>query len=235
MLVDLNDLELCAKLFQDAFTYYQTTFPDGPPPSPSPELEYEDEHQEQDAGDEQQKMFGLMEILVLADSYNNLGQYDQAIHAIRQGCRWMQGRAAQRFWDALEDDREWDMPGAIFAVAMAEGGRVVGEGEVRPGMYPLEINARHRLALARLKMGDINEGKVSVRVLLCRDMLLIRPVQMHANIVLGQDIVEFAALFSEIADAYFERELYADACQIYELLAADLEVRLSLPTCTLIF
>ena len=44
---------------------------------------------------------------------------------------------------------------------------------------------------------------------------------MHANIVLSQDIADYAALFSEIADAYFERELYEDAAHIYEMLGAD--------------
>lgn len=45
--------------------------------------------------------------------------------------------------------------------------------------------------------------------------------QMHANIVLSQDITEYAPLFSEIADAYFEREMYAEAGHIYEMLGAD--------------
>lgn len=44
---------------------------------------------------------------------------------------------------------------------------------------------------------------------------------MHANIVLSQDITEYAPLFSEIADAYFEREMYAEAGHIYEMLGAD--------------
>ena len=100
--------------------------------------------------------FGLMEMLVLADLYNILEKYDQAIRIIRQGCRWMQGRAAQKFWDTLDDDREWDMP----VGATGEGGRVIAEGELHPGMYILDVNARHRLAIARIKMGDLSEGKV---------------------------------------------------------------------------
>ena len=49
---------------------------------------------------------------------------------------------------------------------------------------------------------------------------------MHAKIVLAQDAADYAALFVEIADAYFERELYADAGHIYEMLGADASVGL---------
>jgi len=44
---------------------------------------------------------------------------------------------------------------------------------------------------------------------------------MHANIVLSQDVMDYAPLFAEIADAYYERELYAQARPIYELLGQD--------------
>lgn len=49
--------------------------------------------------------------------------------------------------------------------------------------------------------------------------------QMHASIVLAQDVLDYAALFGEIADSYFEREMYADARPIYEVLGADPAVR----------
>jgi general transcription factor 3C polypeptide 3 (transcription factor C subunit 4) len=49
--------------------------------------------------------------------------------------------------------------------------------------------------------------------------------QMHANIVLSEDVLDYAPLFAEIADAYFERELYVDARPIYELLGSDAVVR----------
>jgi general transcription factor 3C polypeptide 3 (transcription factor C subunit 4) len=48
---------------------------------------------------------------------------------------------------------------------------------------------------------------------------------MHASIVLAQDVLDYAALFGEIADSYFEREMYADARPIYEVLGADPAVR----------
>ncbi|THG99335.1 hypothetical protein EW026_g2982 [Hermanssonia centrifuga] len=119
-----------------------------------------------------------------------------------RGAGGYKGGRPQKFWDSCEDDREWDVP-AVSNTSAISGGRTVGDGEVQPGMYPLDVNARHRLAIARIKMGDITEGKI------------------HANIVLAQQISEYAALFSEIADAYFEREMYAEAGHIYEMLGAD--------------
>lgn len=44
---------------------------------------------------------------------------------------------------------------------------------------------------------------------------------MHANIVLSQDLLDYSPLFVEIADAYFEREMYAEASPLYELLGED--------------
>ena len=48
--------------------------------------------------------------------------------------------------------------------------------------------------------------------------------QLHAKVVFSQDVKEYAALFGEIADAYFDCELYADAGVIYETLGGDTEV-----------
>ncbi|KAJ3497276.1 hypothetical protein NMY22_g19715 [Coprinellus aureogranulatus] len=137
--------------------------------------------------------FTNLDILVLADLYNALGEHERAIETIRRGTRRLQGRAEQRYWDLCEDDREYDIPG----VDPREG------GPMEPGYFELDTNSRHRLAVARIRMGDIDEGK------------------RHANAVLAEDVLDYAVLFGEIADAYFERELYADAKPIYELLGAD--------------
>ena len=44
---------------------------------------------------------------------------------------------------------------------------------------------------------------------------------MHAKVILSQDVAEYAPLFSEIADAYFEKEMYSEAGHIYESLGGD--------------
>ncbi|KAF9821450.1 hypothetical protein IEO21_00696 [Rhodonia placenta] len=181
ILIELSDLALCASLYADAFVHYQGTFPSGV--GLDPEIQ-----QDVPGGG-----FGLMHLLVLADLHNTLGQYEKAKETIRRGYRWLQGRASQKFWDVCEDDREYDV---------AEGVRSA-DVELQPGMYPLDINARHRLAVSRIKMGDFEEGKT------------------HAAIILSQDATEYSALFGEIADAYYEREMYVEAGHIYEILGGD--------------
>ncbi len=49
--------------------------------------------------------------------------------------------------------------------------------------------------------------------------------QLHANVVLAEDVLDYSVLFAEIADAYFEKELFAEAKPIYELLGGDPAVR----------
>lgn len=199
ILIELADLQTCAVLFQQAFDHYQATYPSGRGPSASSSVEAPG------AG------FTQLELLVLADLYNTLGDHDNAIRTIKKGCRWLEGRASQRYWEIVQDDREYDFPEYASR-------RAAGEGSVEPGRYVLDVNARHRLAVARIKLGDLEEGKVSV---LTFRFPFSDPGQMHADAVLSQDVLDYAPLFAEIADAYFERESWADARPIYELLGTD--------------
>ena len=48
---------------------------------------------------------------------------------------------------------------------------------------------------------------------------------MHASVILAQDIREYAPLFSEIADAYYDQRMYITAVAIYEELGRDHAVR----------
>ncbi|KAJ7594254.1 hypothetical protein C8J56DRAFT_926291 [Mycena floridula] len=185
ILIELSDLKTCATLFQNAFDHYQALYPTGHGPSPA------QNGTEVDGGG-----FTTMEIMVLADLYGTLGDHESSIQAIKKGYRWLQGRVEQRYWDRCDDDREYDIPDA-------PNSRRLEEDAIKPGCHQLEVNARHRLAVARIKLGDIEEGK------------------MHAEVILSQDVLDYTPLFGEIADAYFEREMYAEARPIYELLGTD--------------
>lgn len=145
ILIELADFTLCASLYQDALEYNQALNPLGHALDPSV------------SGQNEQSRFGFIELLVLADLYNTTNEYERAIDTIRKGCRWLQGRATQKFWNVCEDDREYDVPGQEGTESMHRA------GDVQPGFYPLDINARHRLAVARIKMGDTHEGKVGER------------------------------------------------------------------------
>ena len=144
VLIELSDLPTCATLYQNAFDHYHALYPQGHVIEPESGAEIPG------AG------FGLMEILVLTDLYNTLQEHDRAVITIRRGCRWLQGRSEQRYWDVCDDDREYDV--------VANGRDMSSRGgEVQPGMFPLDINARHRLAIARIKLGELEEGKVRIR------------------------------------------------------------------------
>ncbi|KAH8108394.1 TPR-like protein [Phellopilus nigrolimitatus] len=189
VLIELGDLRLCAELYQDTFTHFTAL-----PPSGVIDPALSDTVDASEGVD-----FGFMELLVLADLYNSLGWYARAIKTIRAGCRWLQGRAKQKYWDACADDREYDPEGSVREhTPEGEGGLAIAQG-----FYPLDINARHRLAVARLKVGDIDEGR------------------MHASVVLSQSAADYSPLFAEIADAFFERTMYAEARPVYEMLGAD--------------
>ncbi|KAF8815220.1 hypothetical protein BYT27DRAFT_7249306 [Phlegmacium glaucopus] len=111
ILVELSDLSTCATLLRDALTHYITIYPSGQGKDSASGLVIP-------AGG-----FSQMDLLLLADLYNVLGQHERAIETIRRGTR------------------------------LGEG------GPVQAGKFILDPNARHRLAVARIKMGDVEEGK----------------------------------------------------------------------------
>ena len=162
VLVEQGDLLLCAKMYQDAFDYFTSVNPLETIPSAS--LDAIDPtiatsrisvHFQAPTGS-----LTLMDILVLADLYNSLGVFEKAIKTVRSGCRWLQGRGKQSYWDRCQDDREYDLQDYIREEDQEEGEDV---NVAKQGFYPLEINARHRLAIARLRSGDINEGQVHIK------------------------------------------------------------------------
>lgn len=97
--------------------------------------------------------FRLLDLLVLADLYLALDQPLEAIGTIRSGARWLQGRKNEdEYWDAsMNDDREFDLVGYVREESEA--------GQIQ-GFFELDVNARSRLAVARIKKGDMGEGKV---------------------------------------------------------------------------
>ncbi|KAJ3569113.1 hypothetical protein NP233_g5266 [Leucocoprinus birnbaumii] len=202
ILIELSELPVCVELFQQAFDHYQGLYPAG--------FGLDQDHQQIPGGG-----FGNLELLLLADLYNTLGEHENAIAVIRKGTRWLQKRAEQKYWDLCEDDREYDLP--EWAPRSNNGGE--DATEVVSGQFALDVNARHRLAIARIKLGEFEEGK------------------LHASVVLCQNVKSFSVLFAEIADAYFEKQQWADAKPIYELLGGDpetssLEILLQTAACS---
>ncbi|KAG9007114.1 transcription factor TFIIIC subunit tfc4 [Tulasnella sp. 427] len=172
----LSEFHRGIALYTGSLEYYQAAMPDGP------------------VGGEDADC--IMLLITLADFCNTVGEYEQAIRAIRDGARWIQGRGSQRYWSSATDDREYDVQGSERPAGSDDSAG-------RPqGFFAIDPNLRHRLALARLGLGDLDEG------------------QMHGSIVQTMDAREYASLFTELGGAYFDRGLYAAALRIYEELAS---------------
>lgn len=141
ILVESNEIKLGIKYYEVAFQYYMKQFPSG-------------KYFESDGTEIVGGGFTDMQVIVLADFYNSVGDPEAAIRTIRKGARWLQGRGDQRWRDAEVDDREFDEEGFRRSDNTVAG--------TTRASFPLDVNLRHRLAVARLVLGDHEEGLVSI-------------------------------------------------------------------------
>ena len=139
ILVELSDLSTRATL-QDALAHYITIYPSG-------QAKYNTSGLVIPGGG-----FSRMDLILLADLYNVLGQHERAIETIQRGTRWLQGREDQKYWDLCKDDRGYNREDWPARSSFREGGFAPA------GHFELDPNSRHRLAVARIKMSDIEEG-----------------------------------------------------------------------------
>ncbi|KAF8319099.1 TPR-like protein [Clavulina sp. PMI_390] len=174
--IDLNEHRRAQTIFEEAFSYCKRTSPLGP-------------SKEKGALD-----FGVGQIVALVDFHNNAGDYDAAVKVARQGARWLDGRLAESDrWDPIRDDREFDVED------------LPREGYKPLAYYPIDMNLRQRLAISRLRKGDIDEAN------------------MHTTIVLSSDPIEYQVLYVDLAATYYELNMYEEALRIYLDLSAQNE------------
>lgn len=101
--------------------------------------------------------FRHSEVVTLFDLQLELQEPLSALHMIRQGARWLQGRAHEVWWDdVLEDDREYDRDRDYTREGATEYGRRIEMAPVYPDLDPA---FRLRLGWARNKMGDWEEAQ----------------------------------------------------------------------------
>ncbi|GAA6000915.1 hypothetical protein JCM10207_004717 [Rhodosporidiobolus poonsookiae] len=144
--------------------------------------------------------YGYSDLETLADFLLLQRNWPEAVRVIRQGVRWLQGRERENGWDAMADDREYDEE------------RKVREGwekgntwfELEP-TYELDVRLRSRLGLARLGMGWKTEA------------------QHHFDIVTSEDVSQFPELFGAIGEAFYDRGMYEQALDVYQLIAENEE------------
>ena len=133
--LEMNEPTRARILFQDAFDYCKANNPKGPDRETSGNAE-----------------FGLLQIIALTDFHNNAGEYQTAVNVVRQGARWLDGRLPESsLWDDFADDREFDVEGSIR------------DGYVPSQIHPLDVNLRQRLAVSRLRLGELVEAEVRFR------------------------------------------------------------------------
>lgn len=134
LLVSMNLRGLVAQTARRGFDYQIATYPSPSQrprvPDVSPPMTYEN-------------------IITLIDDLLALEEYEDALVVVKQGQRWLQGRAEQKGWDTMDDDREYDPPDTIREEVESEG-------------FEMDVGMRHRLALSRIKLDDIHEANVRI-------------------------------------------------------------------------
>ncbi|ORY54996.1 hypothetical protein BCR35DRAFT_284512 [Leucosporidium creatinivorum] len=140
--------------------------------------------------------FGPQDLETIADILNHLGMHARSIEILKRGVRWLQGREQETGWEMLDDDREFDL---------VRKTRVGWEREARfleeAGVNELDVRLRLRLGVARMAKGDAEEA------------------QRHFAIVLQEDVAEFPELFGAIGDSYYNRKMYDDALDVFQIMA----------------
>lgn len=142
MVTETRQFKVAIEVLQAAFNHYQRTWSHGPPGA--------------NVADQDQPFFHDFHIIALADFLIATEQYDQAIKVIRSGARWLQGRRHEMHLDSASDDKEFDADGII---RVDEERLLAGEGS-KSGTHRLDVNLRQRLAHARIRSGDVKEGRV---------------------------------------------------------------------------
>lgn len=135
------------------------------------------------------------EIATLADLLLLNNEPLSALHALRQGARWLAGRGTETFWDeVIEDDREFDPSREDGRTNKVEYGRRV---EMAPVYEPLDLQFRLRLGHARLRMGDKEEA--------------VRHYEMYLEYT---DPADYSEQYLELADIFIDNNGYDQALNI---------------------
>ncbi|KAJ1030337.1 hypothetical protein NDA16_001247 [Ustilago loliicola] len=145
--------------------------------------------------------FQISELVTLADLLLLLRKPMETVTTLRQTARWLDGRASEDYWDAVNDDREFDgdIDPHIRKERDQEGyGRQVETAE--PHMLDPEV--RLRLGKARMMLGDVTEAK------------------HHFDILTENDPGDTPQIFAEVGDCYYEHKLWAEALDVLTDLAS---------------
>ncbi|KAI0857991.1 hypothetical protein F4860DRAFT_505724 [Xylaria cubensis] len=127
-----------------------------------------------------------------------------ALYELKSLARWLLGRSDEEFWDDWQDDdREWDVDNV----------RRIGFEDFHDGKYPeqsygsgLPLELRTKLAVYRLKLGDLDEA--------ARHISHLEPNGPNWVQVLSNE----PHLLAEVASALYESDLKPMALRFFEPL-----------------
>ena len=129
-------------LYLAALDYFRTTVPHVDPRSA--------------ASMEQISSFGFQDLEALADFLAVQRQPAKIVAVIKQGVRWLQGRENETGWDALGDDREYDVQRRT-RVGWEKDSKLLETADP----VELDVRLRVRLGVARMMEGRVDEAKVN--------------------------------------------------------------------------
>jgi general transcription factor 3C polypeptide 3 (transcription factor C subunit 4) len=138
------------------------------------------------------KAFGWSELNILVELYMMAEEWEVAIRILKNHARWLSGRMEEKYWERLEDDREWDSHDK-----RRKSVREYVPMRFDPKTYTLPLELRVKLGVCRLKEDDKKEAMV------------------HFAYLDSEDPVEYYDLFQEAGDALHSAKAYQEAIRYY--------------------
>lgn len=97
-----------------------------------------------------------MDFVNLSDLLSKLREFERAADVIKRGCRWMDDRMLETYWDDQPDDREYDPP---LTPRKLEG--TYDADENREVWNDMPFGLRVRICILRLKLNQGEDAEVS--------------------------------------------------------------------------
>ena len=138
--------------------------------------------------------FANEDLELYSDLLRSQKRFREGGKVIADGVRWLQGRIDEEAsWESFGDDREYDLKRKTRAGWQDHPQKWCEDAPI----HQLDTGLRLRLGMCRLFEGRLQDAKI------------------HFDIVLQGDIAMIPEYFGEIADAYFDKKMWADAAAVY--------------------
>ncbi|KAK7207019.1 hypothetical protein BZA70DRAFT_252600 [Myxozyma melibiosi] len=176
-----------------------------PLPPPPPPVLGDDDLQDSRS---QQLRFGWSELNILAELYGAQNEWLKAIKFVKSTARWLLLRADETFWDDVPDDNDDEYDADLAQHHRYFPPLKINDAEALRA-YTLPLDLRAKLAIYRLKLGNLETALKHVKFVLAE-------AEKEPEIGMdGRPSLRFADLFLDVADALAEAEKYEQALALY--------------------